>query len=340
MYKILNIGLLLLWLGVSTALAQKPKVWIISDGTRETLKFDNKKGHLGDPDDISALAGYLLMSNMFDTRGIVMGSTHHKELKFTPEEKPWFDEHFGGAYAKDLPQLNRNIGGYQEKIPFIESSIKKTGEVYQPDNTYHTLKGYESVQDLLDETEKSDEIINVLCWGTLTEPAILVSHCLANQRQDVLDKIRFISHWTNSSFHVGTMERPDSVHNCFNDANACAYIKLMAKQGIITFYECGSIGQYGIVEGSPRGEEYYNQFRVSELGTLYVEGKYMSWKKTVDDSDCATYWVLLGNWGVSLKDIKPDGTNPPEIEKRNEKLFFDNAANIRNELLRRTKAAK
>lgn len=126
--------------------SQKPKTWIISDGTKETLQFDNEKGHLGDPDDISAVAGYLLMSNMFDTRAIVLGSTHHKELKNTPNTKQWAEGYFAKAYAKDLPQLNKKIGGYQEQINYIQSSIKETAEVYNPERTYNSLKEYASVQ--------------------------------------------------------------------------------------------------------------------------------------------------------------------------------------------------
>lgn len=335
---ILNRVFLFLAIFQSTiTVAQKPKVWIISDGARETLQFNNEKGHLGDPDDISALAGYLLMANMFDTRGIVIGSTHHKELKYTPEEKPWFDNFLGKAYALDLSRLNKAIGGYPDSIPFIESSIKITSEVYQTNKEYKSLKNYTSIQHLFEEAQQSKDTLNVLCWGTLTEPAILVNYCLATQQTDVLKKIRFISHWTNSSFHVGTMEAPEHVHNCFNDANACAYMKEMALQGHVTFFECGAIGQHGIVEGSQKGEEYYNQFKKSAIGKIYAEGKYMSWKKTVDDSDCATYWVLLGNWGVSLDDIASNGTNPPDAEKKNEESFYKNSKNIRNELLRRVK---
>ena len=165
------------------------------------------------------------------------------------------------------------------------------------------------------------------------------SYYVSSGRQDILAKIRFISHWTNSSFHVGSIERPDSVHNCFNDANACAYIKLMALNGHIKFYECGAIGQYGVVEGAPKGHGYYNLFKGSALGKIFSEGKFVKHLNAVDDSDCASYWVLLGDWGVSLIDIAGNGTNRPEVEKENEKAFFMNAPLMRNELLRRAKAA-
>ncbi|WP_242121703.1 family 43 glycosylhydrolase [Aestuariivivens sediminicola] len=319
--------------------AQKPKVWIISDVTKETLSFDNKKGHLGDPDDVSAIAGYLLMSNMFDTKAIVVGSAHHKELKYTPNSKEWADHFFGKAYKKDLPNLNKNIGGYQEKIPFIESSIKETAEIYKPKKKYRNLKKYSSVKALLKEVELSNDTLNVLCWGTLTEPAILVNHCIANGKEDVLKKIRFISNWTNSSFRVGNIEHPEAVPNCFNDAEACSYIKQKALEGIITFYECSAIGQYGLVEGSQIGTEFYNKFKVSALGKIFSEGKFLKGKQKVDDSDSATYWVLLNKWGVRLSDIASNGTNPVKTEQKNEKTFFNNAPKMRLEMLERARAA-
>ena len=329
---------LLIW--NSSVVAQKPKVWIITDGSDKNIKGENFFGTVSDPDDISAIAGYLLMSNMFDTRAIVVAS--HKRnfyLMKAPDQKKWADEYFGKAYLDDLPMLNKHIGGYQERINFMESCLKKLGEEFDPDNSYKSLENYSTVQALLEEAEKNDGIINVLCWGILTEPAILVKHCLGAGRYDVLVKLRFISHWTNSSFRGGTLENPESVHNCFNDADACAYMKLMALNGHIKFYECGGIGQYGIVDGSPKGLAYYDQFNICSLGKIFREGKCTNHLQKVDDSDAATYWVLLGNWGVSLKDMANNGTNKPEVEQRNEKAFFEWAPLIREEMLRRANLA-
>ena len=67
--------------------------------------------------------------------------------------------------------------------------------------------------------------------------------------------------------------------------------------------------------------------------------EYADWMKTVDDSDCATYWTLLGDWGVSLDDIASNGVNTPEVEQANEAAFFQWAPRIRQELLRRVQAA-
>jgi len=314
----------------------KPKVWIISDGCDSSLKRPNGR-NMTDPDDVSAIGGYLLMSNMFETLGIVVASSHNPHHRTTPNQGEWARRFFGGAYAEDLPQLNKHIGGYQDEISFIESSLKMSGDKYDPERDYVSLEDYGTVQALIDEAEQSDEVINVLCWGSLTEPAILVNHCLIHNRLGVLEKLRFISHWTNSSFRVGSLEHPEEVHNCFNDADACAYMKRMALNGHIKFFECSGIGQYGIVEGSQKGDGFWEQFKVSRIGKIFAEGKYV--KQRVDDSDCATYWTLLGDWGVGLSDVSSNGTNKPSVEQANEASFREWAPLIREEMLRRARAA-
>ena len=77
--------------------------------------------------------------------------------------------------------------------------------------------------------------------------------------------------------------------------------------------------------------------RISRVGTIFVDGKFAH--NSVDHSDSATYWTLLGNWGVSLKDIAANGTNDPEVERRNEKAFLEWSPRIHDELLRRARAA-
>ncbi|NIJ44875.1 hypothetical protein FHR24_001314 [Wenyingzhuangia heitensis] len=317
---------LLFWILSLTVMAQKPVVWLISDGGK----------NINDPDDISAIASYLLMANRFDTRAIVLGSTTHPWNKNTSDQKEWAIETYGKAYKADLPNLNKYIGGYQKEISFMESSIKGMGKSFSPAIDY-SLKKYPSIKALFKEVDKSDQIINVLCYGPLTEQAILVSYCIQHKRRDVLNKIRFISHWTSSNFYVGTKENPEHTHNCFADGTACHYMKQRALDGTIKFYECGGIGQYGIVEPAQKGKAYYDLFKSSELGKIFAEGKFK--KNRVDDSDSATYWALLGNYGVSLNDIASNGTNYPEVEKKNELAFAKRAKDIRNELLRRSKAA-
>jgi hypothetical protein len=157
------------------------------------------------------------------------------------------------------------------------------------------------------------------------------------KHDDVLKRLRFIAHWTDSSLHQGSPDHPDNVANCREDAVACAYLKELARAGDITYYELGAIGQHGIVTGSPKGAAYYDRFKVSPLGKIFAEGKFVH--NSVDHSDSATYWTLLGNWGVSLRDIDPNGTNTPEVERANEKQFEASSKRIHDELLRRARAA-
>lgn len=133
------------------------------------------------------------------------------------------------------------------------------------------------------------------------------------------------------------MEHPDNVANCREDADASEYLKDMAKSGLISYYECGSIGQHGIVSGTPKGKLYYDQFNTSHLGRIFAEGKFV--REGVDHSDSATYWVLLGKWGVSLSDIASNGINPIEIEELNQAKFHSTSPLIHEELLHRSLAA-
>ena len=332
--KLIVLFVFVVFLGVN---AQKPAVWIYTDMTNPALPGNNHVGTINDPDDVSAMAAYLLMANMFDTRGIVVGSTHRKEHASTPNQAEWANVFFGKIYQEEVENLNKYIGGYPSKIEFMQSCIKESAERFDPDKVYRSLDTYTTVEALFVEAESSMEIINVLCWGSLTESAILVNYAIANERYDILEKLRFIAHWTNSSWHQGSPEHPEYVANCREDANACAYLKQMALNGHIQYYECGAIGQHGIVSGSPKGADYCDQFKVSKLGRIFAEGKYVN--SCVDDSDCATYWVLLGNWGLGLSDITSNGTNNPLVEKANSDEFERWAPLIRSELLRRAKIA-
>lgn len=313
----------------------KPKVWIYTDMSDPTLPGTNHRGTINDPDDVSAMAGYLLMANEFETLGIVVASTHRNEHRTTPNQADWANKLFGDAYRADLKQMNDRFGGYPNEFTFTQSSIKETAERFSEANDYHLLDDYATVKALLDQVNSLDEgeQINVLCWGSLTEPAILVSHCIATGQEKLLKRLRFIAHWTNSPLHQGSAEHPEQVANCAEDATACRYLKAQAKAGTITYYECGAIGQHGIVSGSPKGDEYFDRFRTSRLGTIFVEGKYVH--GSVDHSDSATYWTLLGGWGVGLEDIASDGSNNAEVERKNEKAFFDSSKRIHDELLRR-----
>jgi len=330
---------LLLFVNAAAPAAPKPIVWIYTDLSDKTIPGGNHMGTVNDPDDISALAAYLLLANEFDTRGIVVASTHRQEHARTPDQAAWADRTFGEAYRAEVAALNRRLGGYPADIRFLQSCIKESAETFAPEKSYASLEGYPTVRALLDEArrETAGGIINVLCWGSLTEPAILVHHCLATGQEALLKKLRFIAHWTDSPLHQGSPEHPENVANCREDARACAFMKARAREGKIAYHECGAIGQHGIVSGSPKGAAYFDQFKVSRLGTIFAEGKFVY--HSVDHSDSATYWVLLGTMGVTLADLPPDGTNTAARELANEKVFKGWSQRLHDELLRRARAA-
>lgn len=322
--------------GTDLTATEKPKVWIITDMSDKRLHGGEKEGSVNDPDDISAMAGYLLMASEFETLGIVVASTHRNEHRGSPDQAVWANDYFGEAYRAEVAGLNETIGGYPSEISFKQSCIKESAERFNSKRTYVSLDRYDTVADLLATAEAitGDDVLNVLCWGSLTEPAIFVNHCLVADKQDVLERVRFIAHWTNSPLHQGSKEHPENVANCREDSAACGYLKRMASDGKIRFYECGAIGQHGIVSGAPKGREYYDQFRTSKLGTIFVDGKFAY--NGVDHSDSATYWTLLGTYGVSLDDIRPNGANTAKIEKQNKEKFRNNSRRIHDELLRRS----
>jgi hypothetical protein len=111
-----------------SAHAQKPKVWIYTDMTDKSLHGHNHMGTINDPDDISAMAGYLLMANHFETLGIVIGSTHRSEHSDTPHQEAWANAFFGEAYEAGVTNLNKHIGGYPDSINLTQSSIKDSAE--------------------------------------------------------------------------------------------------------------------------------------------------------------------------------------------------------------------
>jgi hypothetical protein len=335
--RLLVLGGLTLIVAVATP---KPAVWIYTDVSDKSIPGRNHMGTVNDPDDISAMAGFLLLANEFDTRGIVVASTHRPEHASTPDQAAWADRFIGEAYRAEVANLNANLGGgFPADITFTQSSIKESSERYDPAKTYASLDAYPTVRSLFDEAtrEPTGGLINVLIWGSTTEPAILVNHCLATGRADLLRKLRFIAHWTNSPLHQGTPENPEHVANCREDAAACAFLKKTAAAGQIDYRECGAIGQHGIVGAAPRGADYYEAFKVSRLGRIFAEGKFVH--GSVDHSDSATYWVLLGTMGVTLSDIPADGTNSAAREKANEDRFRAHARALHEELLRRARAA-
>ena len=72
MMKYINAITLLLFFGSLAFSQTKPKVWIYTDMSDKNIGGIEKEGSANDPDDISAMAGYLLMANEFDSKGIVV----------------------------------------------------------------------------------------------------------------------------------------------------------------------------------------------------------------------------------------------------------------------------
>lgn len=97
---------------------------------------------------------------------------------------------------------------YTHEITFTQSCIKESAEKFNPDNKYTLLEKYGTVKALFDEVQAESETTNVLCWGSLTESAILVNYCMNIGRDDLLKKFRFIGYWTSSNWH------PEDVANC------------------------------------------------------------------------------------------------------------------------------
>lgn len=74
-----------------------PKVWVYTEMSDPTLPGTNHRGTVNDPDDVSAMADYLLMANRFETLGIVVASTHRKEHATSPDQAAWANRVFGNA---------------------------------------------------------------------------------------------------------------------------------------------------------------------------------------------------------------------------------------------------
>ncbi|MFZ5830347.1 MAG: nucleoside hydrolase-like domain-containing protein, partial [Planctomycetota bacterium] len=290
-------------------------------------------GAITDPDDISAMAGFLLLSNEFDVRGISIACTSRKEVAAAPDQARWANDYLGAAYRADVKHLNARIGGYPEEITFVQSSIK--GIRFSESEDYTRLDAFPTIQALRDELVRTEGVLHVLCWGPTSEAAVVVKHCISTGRSELLAKMRIIAHWTNSPLH--NAGGADNVANRNFDRAACDYLKGQAQKGVVKYYECGAIGQHGIVSGAPTGNAYYDQFKRSRLGRIFVEGKYQHGK--VDWSDAATYMVLLGTYGVGLKDLSADGTNSAAREQKNEEAFKAHSKRLHDELLRRSNAA-
>ncbi len=325
---------LLIALLAKVGLAEKPAVWVLSDMTDKRLPGPGASGTITDPDDISAMAGFLLFANEFVIHGITISSTSRKQILSAPDQAAWANSYIGAAYRQDVASLNAHLGGYPEDIVFKQAS--SGGQRFNEERDYADLKDYPTVQALVDQLNTQSEPLYILGWGATTEAAIAVKHCISTQKQESLSRIRILTHWTTSYLH-NAGKNHHNVANCNFDRPACMYLKEQAAKGVIKYYECGAIGQYGIVSGGPRGDDYFNRFKKSALGNIFMEGKYAH--GNVDWSDAATYVVLMGKYGVTLNDLKSDATTSVDLEAQLENTFKNQSKVLHDELLRRVEAA-
>ena len=311
----------------------KPSVWIFTDLTDP--RDQREGGHpQTDPDDICSMASLFLSANRFNIKNIVISANKQKNLK---NPMPFFNDVLLAAYYHDLPFLNKEIGGFPEKIP-VEQSVCTRGEKviqFNEFESYADLSELGTVKKLIDDAGRGK--IYVLSWGSLSEPAMAVKHCLETGNEKALKNMVFVSHWTKSMVAQGTEETPFEVTNCQADRNACAYLHRVAFENpLVTFIEIGSTGQTGMI-GGISSFPYREEFEKSRLGQIFVRSKFYNGKP--DQSDASTFWLLTGEFGVKINDYPQDGTLTLEQEKQMIEKFSSGADKIVLDLLRRSNAA-
>lgn len=311
----------------------KPSIWIFTDLTNP--RDQREGGHpQTDPDDICSMASLFLSANRFNIKNIVISANKQKNLK---NPMPFFNDVLLAAYYHDLPFLNENIGGYPGEIP-VEQSVCTRGEKviqFNESESYADLSELGTVKMLIDDAGR--EKVYVLSWGSLSEPAMAVKHCIETGNTKALQNMVFISHWTKSMVAQGTEEKPFEVTNCQADRNACAYLHRVALENpLVTFIEIGSAGQTGMI-GGISSFPYREDFEKSRLGQIFVRSKFYNGKP--DQSDASTFWLLAGEFGVSMNDYPQDGSLTLEQEKQMIEKFSSGADKIILDLLYRSNVA-
>lgn len=308
----------------------KPNVWILTDMSDPRLGVN-------DPDDVVAMAMYLLNADRFNTASVTVASTHRSRLLTAPNQATWASGHLGGAYAKAQPCLQAQYGGYPSTVPWRQSSLSTGDSIrkFRDQDDYANLNGFPSVRALVDYARENP--VFVLAWGPLTEAAMAVKHLKTRGDAAALRNVTIISHWTTSYIAQGTPQAPFEVANCKDDRSACDYLHQQARSDAdVKFYDLGSIGQTGIVSGSPSGYNW-SAFRSSSLGEIYVDTKFAYGKP--DGSDAATFYALMGDYGVTLASLNDDGTLSKAIEERSRDLFRDHTRALLDDLLERSAVA-
>ena len=325
--------LCLLLISPGCLIAAKPNIWVYTD--MSDPRDQRPGGHpFNDPDDIVTMAALLLEANRFHIETIVVSSTNRQYLG---DSMDFVNNVLLDAYHHDVPYLNKALGGFQESINFVRSSITQVAipKRFDPNKDYSDLSGFETVASLIDYAEENE--FYVLCWGPLTEPAMAVKHCMDTDNWKALENMTFIAHWTMSFIAQGTSETTYKVANCNDDASACRFIHDQAKlHPEIKYIELGSVGQKGIVDGSS-GFARLDEFNNSRLGQIYLHAKRYGDKP--DMSDGSTFWLLSESFGVTLEDYPHDGTLTQGIEEANRDAFKANGRLIVGDLLQRSNIA-
>jgi hypothetical protein len=334
----------------------KPNVWIQTDLTAalsypsittSSTVSEAETDQGSDADDHVALANYLMLANKFNTVGIVLGVTNRNTTENT---KTFFDNTFLKAYTDDYACLKNNFTGYPtpQSLNVMESSLTagsgfttfKNLPETQYDN-YANLPG--TVKSLVDELKSTKysatSPLYVLVWGGLTESAMAIKHLQRTGNTAALNRLYIISHWTSSFINQGTPQDPFNPANCRSAGEACDFVHNEAKKSdaAFKFVDLGSIGQEGIVSGyggwfsGGLNGTRAKQFRKSKLGDLLIKSKFVFGKP--DGSDCATYYALLGTYGVKLSDFNSNGVLTEADENAGWAAFRGTAHDMLDELL-------
>lgn len=303
----------------------KPNVWILTDMSDPSLNAN-------DPDDVVATAMYLMNSNRFNTASITVSSTHRSQVRNAPNQATWANNYLGAAYRKAVPCLNEEFGGYTSSLPWRFSSLSTGSSTrkFNSSDNYSNLSSLTTVQDLVNYAKNNE--VYVLVWGPLTEAAMAVKHLKSSGDTQTLKNIKIISHWTTSFISQGSPSAPFEVANCKDDRAACDYLHSVGKSDSnVTFYDIGSIGQSGIVSGSPSNFSW-SDFRDSSIGKIFVDAKFAFGKP--DGSDAGTFYTLLGNYGVRLSDFNNNGVLTQATEEATRDDFRSAAPRLISDLLK------
>lgn len=310
-----------------------PRIWVLTDMSDPNDR--RAGGHpYNDPDDIVSLAALLLEANRFDIERIVYSSNQRDGLS---DATSFVNEVFVSAYEHDQPYLNEAFPGYPKTIPFELSSVQQNGSPipYNPDSDYSDLGNLPTVKDLVAAAEAGP--LYVLIWGPATEAAMAVKHCLTTGKIDALENMTMVAHWTKSLIAQGTPERPFHVANCRDDKIACHYLHEEALSNpLVKYVELGSTGQKGVVNGSDKYSKI-DDFSNSRLGQIFRHAKFYHGKP--DQSDGATFWLLVNEFGPTIAEVAKDGTMDQATEEKMRDQFLADAPALMDDLLARSNAA-